>query len=194
VTSTNNEELEGTTLNVYAYVVKEGNPVGPREVMRAANLSSPSVAYWHLQKLEALGLLDKNKYGEYVVKEKISVSGHLWIGRNLVPRLIFYSFFFMGILGVEIGLIAVPFLLNGQAPELYLFYLIAPTTIAMALFLCEGLILRRKTRPETSKRKPVVDRLTQTDRQSPRPQHKKESYQSDQITHTLCFTQLPSES
>jgi hypothetical protein len=158
VTNTNNEELEGTTLNVYAYLVKEGNPVGPREVMRAANLSSPSVAYWHLQKLEALGLLEKNKYGEYVVKERVSVSGHLWIGRNLVPRLIFYSFFFMGILGVEIGLIAVPFLLNGQAPALYLFYLITPTTIATVLFLGEGLILRRKTRPETAKRKLVVDK------------------------------------
>jgi hypothetical protein len=158
VTNTNTEELEGTTLNVYAYLVKEGNPVGPREVMRAANLSSPSVAYWHLQKLEALGLLDKNKYGEYVVKERISVSGHLWIGRNLVPRLIFYSFFFMGILGVEIGLIAVPFFLNRQAPELYLFYLIAPTTIAMVLFLCEGLILRKKTRPETAKRKLAVEK------------------------------------
>jgi DNA-binding transcriptional ArsR family regulator len=158
VTNTNSEELEGTTLNVYAYLVKEGNPVGPREVMRATNLSSPSVAYWHLQKLEALGLLDKNKYGEYVVKEKIGVSGHLWIGRNLVPRLIFYSFFFMGILGVEIGLIAVPFLLNGQAPALYLFYLITPTTIATVLFLGEGLILRRKTRPETAKRKLAVEK------------------------------------
>jgi hypothetical protein len=158
VTNTNDEELEGTTLNVYACVVKEGGPVGPREVMRTANLSSPSVAYWHLQKLEALGLLYKNKHGEYVVKEKISVSGHLWIGRNLVPRLIFYSFFFMGILGVEIALIAVPFFLNGQAPELYLFYLIAPTTIAMVLFLCEGLILRRKTRPETAKRKLAVEK------------------------------------
>ena len=158
MTNANNEELEGTTLNVYACVVREGSPVGPREVMRAANLSSPSVAYWHLQKLEALGLLDKNKHGEYVVKEKISVSGHLWIGRNLVPRLIFYSFFFMGILGIEIGVIAAPFFLKGQAPELYLFYLIAPTTIATVLFLCEGLILRRKTRPETAKRKLAVEK------------------------------------
>jgi DNA-binding transcriptional ArsR family regulator len=157
VANTSNEELEGTTLNVYAYLVKEGSPVGPREVMRAANLSSPSVAYWHLQKLEALGLLDKNKYGEYVVKERISVSGHLWIGRNLVPRLIFYSFFFMGILAVEIGLIAVPFLLNGQAPQLYLFYLMAPTAIATILFLCEGLILRKKTRPEPAKKKLAVE-------------------------------------
>jgi len=99
-----------------------------------------------------LGLLDKNKYGEYVVKEKVNISGYLWIGRNLVPRLIFYSFFFMGILGVEVVLIAVPFILSGEVPELYLFYLMAPTAIAMILFLSEGLVLRKKIRPETAKR------------------------------------------
>jgi predicted transcriptional regulator len=98
VTNVNADELEGTTLNVCAYVVKEGKSVGPREVMRANNLTSPSIAYWHLQKLEALGLLAKTEYGEYTVKEKVNVSGHLWIGRTLVPRLIFYSFFFLGIL------------------------------------------------------------------------------------------------
>jgi hypothetical protein len=155
LTNADAETIEGKTLSVYSYVVKEGKPVGPREVMRGVNLSSPSVAYWHLQKLDALGLLTKNKYGEYEVKEKISISGHLWIGKTLVPRLIFYSFFFMGILGVEIGLIAVPFFLNGQAPELYLFYLIAPTVIAMLLFLVEGLWLRKKTLMENSKRKPI---------------------------------------
>jgi hypothetical protein len=41
VTNVNAEELEGTTLNVYAYVVKEGKSVGPREVMRATNLNQP---------------------------------------------------------------------------------------------------------------------------------------------------------
>ena len=56
MTNVNADELEGTTLNVYAYVVKEGKSVGPREVMRATNLTSPSIAHWHLQKLEALGL------------------------------------------------------------------------------------------------------------------------------------------
>jgi hypothetical protein len=153
VTNANNEELEGTTLNVYACVVKEGKPVGPREVMRETNLTSPSVAHWHLQKLEAQGLIVKNAYGEYVVKEKVGVSGHLWIGRNLVPRLIFYSFFFMGILGVEIAVMTLPFLLSGQVPELYMFYVVTPTALATALFLGEGLWLRRKTMPETSKRK-----------------------------------------
>ena len=97
------EELEGTTLCVYAFVVKEGKPVGPREVMRGANLNSPSTAYRQLQKLESLGLIEKNVYGAYIVKEKASVSGHLWIGRNLVPRLMCYSLFFLGVVGVELS-------------------------------------------------------------------------------------------
>ena len=47
------KELAGNTLIVYAYVVGENRPVGTRDVMRGANLSSPSVAHRHLQKLEA---------------------------------------------------------------------------------------------------------------------------------------------
>lgn len=154
MTNVSTEELEGTTLNIYAYVIKEGKPVGPREVMRATNLTSPSIAYWHLQKLEALGLLAKNEYGEYTVKEKVSVSGHLWIGRTLVPRLIFYSFFFMGILIVEIVLIALPLITQGASPNLYLYYLISPTAIATVLFLAEGMWLRKKTRTENGRKKP----------------------------------------
>jgi hypothetical protein len=142
---TNTEELEGTTLNVYSCMVKEGKPMGPRELMRTANLSSPSVAYWHLQKLDSLGLISKNEYGEYVVKEKVNISGHLWIGKTLVPRLIFYAFFFIGILGVELVAIAIPFFQSGETPNLYLFYLMAPTAIAMVLFLGEGIWLRNKT-------------------------------------------------
>jgi len=93
LTNTDAETLEGKTLSVYSFAVKEGKPVGPREVMRGANLSSPSVAYWHLQKLEAQGLLEKNEFGEYIVKHKVAINGHLWIGKNLVPRLMCYSLF-----------------------------------------------------------------------------------------------------
>ena len=141
------EELEGNTLNVYAYAVKEGRPVGPRDVMRGANLSSPSVAYRQLQKLENLGLMEKNPYGEYAVKERTSISGHLWIGRNLVPRLVFYAFFFMGILGAEIAIIAVQVFFFGQSLNVEILYLIVITALAMSLFLGEGILLRRKTRP-----------------------------------------------
>jgi hypothetical protein len=159
---TNAEELEGTTLNVYSCIVKEGKPLGPRETMRLANLSSPSVAYWHLQKLEVLGLIAKDDYGEYTVKEKINISGHLWVGKTLVPRLIFYAFFFIGILIVEAIAIAIPFFQSGQTPELYLFYLIGPTAIAMILFLGEGMWLRKKTQFDRSKKKAAIGEKPQS--------------------------------
>jgi hypothetical protein len=148
VTTADSQEPEGTTLNVYSYVVKQGKPVGPREVMRGTNLSSPSLAYWHLQKLENTGLLEKNEAGEYVVKEKASISGHIWIGRNLVPRLMCYSLFFLGILVIETIIISVQVYTTGEIPNLALLYLIATNAIAFALFLGEGLLLRQKSRPE----------------------------------------------
>jgi hypothetical protein len=152
VTNAGNPELEGTTLRVYAYVIKENKRVGPREVMRGTNLSSPSVAYWHLQKLEALGLLQKDEYGEYIAKEKANISGHLWIGRNIVPRLMFYSLFFMGIVAIEFIIIGIQFFAYGQMPDIILIYLLTTNFIAMLLFLGEGLLLRRKTRTENGKR------------------------------------------
>lgn len=141
------EELESTTLKVYLHVVKEGKPLGPRDVMRGANLSSPSVAYRHLQKLENLGLLEKNTYGRYVVKEKASIKGHLWIGRNLVPRLIFYSFFFIGILSVEITIIAIRFYVQ-EPPQTEFIFLTFITAVATVLFLFEGIILHLRAKTD----------------------------------------------
>jgi hypothetical protein len=152
----NSENLEGTTLNIYACMIKADKPMGPRETMRLANLSSPSVAYWHLQKLEALGLICKDEYGEYTVKEKISISGYFWVGKTLVPRLIFYAFFFAGILIVEIAVVAAPFFQYNQVPDAYIFYLMAPTIIAMVLFLSEGIWLRKKTKIEPAKKKSAI--------------------------------------
>ncbi|HDQ06419.1 MAG TPA: hypothetical protein ENN36_06840 [Candidatus Bathyarchaeota archaeon] len=139
-----NAELEGTTFTVYSFVIKENKPVGPRDVMRGANLSSPSVAYRHLQKLEDLGLLEKNEEGRYVVKEKAKISGYLWIGRTLVPRLIFYSLFFTGLLSTEIVTIAIRYFVYGLFPDLLFLYLTLITAIAMALFLIEGISLHKK--------------------------------------------------
>jgi hypothetical protein len=145
-----NDELEGNTLNVYAYVVHEGRPVGTRDVTRGANLSSTSVAHRHLQKLEALGLLERNQYGDYVLKEKTSISGYVWVGRNLVPRLLFYSFFFMGAFGAEIGILVLGFFVFGLVPDVSFVYLIVMTAIAMALFLFEGASLNRKVKTKNN--------------------------------------------
>jgi DNA-binding transcriptional ArsR family regulator len=143
-----NAGLEGTTFNVYSYVLKESKPVGPRDVMRGTNLSSPSVAYRHLQKLEDLGLIEKNEKGRYILKEKAKISGYLWVGKTLVPRLIFYSLFFTGLLGTEIAGIAIRYFTFGMLPDMLFLYLTLITTIALALFLIEGLSLRKKASTE----------------------------------------------
>jgi DNA-binding transcriptional ArsR family regulator len=144
-----NEELEGNTLNVYAYIVHKGKPVGTRDVTRGANLSSPSVAHRHLQKLEDLGLIERNQYGDYVLKEKTSVSGHIWVGKNLVPRLMFYSFFFMGAFSAEIALILLSCVVGSVAIDASFLFLTGMTLVAMILFLVEGTQLRRKINPKT---------------------------------------------
>ncbi|MGA3060108.1 MAG: hypothetical protein ABSD92_07020 [Candidatus Bathyarchaeia archaeon] len=143
-----NDELEGNTLNVYAYIVHAAKPVGTREVTRGANLSSTSVAHRQLQKLEDYGLIEKNDYGDYILKEKTSINGHVWVGRNLVPRLMFYSFFFMGAFGAEVAIILSSYLIIGVVIEVSFFFLTAMTAAAMILFLIEGISLYRKVNPK----------------------------------------------
>ncbi|MCL2643013.1 MAG: hypothetical protein FWD52_05845 [Candidatus Bathyarchaeota archaeon] len=139
-------DLEGNTLSVYAFVVKEGKPVGPREVMRGTNLSSPSTAYRQLQKLESMGLIEKTVYGTYVAKEKTSISGHVWIGKNLVPRLICYALFFFGILITEVTILVTQFFSQGLTPNLALLYLVPVTASAVGLFLAEGIVLWQRNK------------------------------------------------
>jgi len=99
------DELEGNTLRAYAYIVRADESANVRDVTRGAELSSTSVAHHHLQKLENLGLIEKDSYGKYVLKQKASIKGHVWVGKNLVPRLMFYSFFFLGAFTAEVGTI-----------------------------------------------------------------------------------------
>ena len=142
-----NEELEGNTLNVYAYIVHIAKPVGTRDVTRGANLSSTSVAHRHLQKLEEFGLIEKNEYGDYILKEKTSINGHVWVGKNLVPRLMFYSFFFMGAFAAEVGIIMLSLLIKDLVIQTSFFFLTGMTAVAMVLFFIEGIGLYRKLNP-----------------------------------------------
>lgn len=139
-----NEELEGNTLTVYAYVAKESKPVGTRDVTRGANLSSPSVAHRHLLKLEALGLLEKNEYGDYMLKHKANVNGYVWVGKTLVPRLMFYSLFFVGALASEIGIVLLSYVTGTFTIETTFIFLVGMTVVALVMFLFESVSLRRK--------------------------------------------------
>ena len=146
MTNGNSEELEGITLSVYLYVVRKGKPVGPRDVMKGAHLSSPSVAYRHLQKLEDLGYLQKNKYGEYVTKNKAHVRGYVWIGRRMMPKMLVYSLIFMSILIVELVVLAMHYSVEGYSFKVFFLLLTLITGFAMGVFIVEGLLQHRRTK------------------------------------------------
>ena len=136
--------LEGTTLSVYLFVAKEGKPVGPRDVMRGVHLSSPSVAYRHLQKLEDAELLMKNKYGEYLLKKKMRVNGYHWLGRRLLPNAMFYFYSFLGLFIIEIVVLAIHYAVETYEFKVFFALGLSITAIATILFLREGLSLTKK--------------------------------------------------
>ena len=146
VPSADKEELEGITLSVYLYAVKRGKPVGPRDVMKGANLSSPSVAYRHLQKLEDLGYLQKNNYGEYVTKDKASVRGYIWVGRRMLPKMLVYSITFMIILIVELVVLAIHYSVENYTFKVFFLLLTLVTAFAMGVFIFEALRHHRRTK------------------------------------------------
>lgn len=94
-------ELRGKTLKTYLFMMKISKPIGVRELQRGLQLSSPSVAYHHLEKLERLGLVEKDQYGSYNLVKNVDVSvlqAFSHIGTLLVPRFIFYAMFFTTLL------------------------------------------------------------------------------------------------
>jgi len=139
------EELNATTFQTYLYLVKIGKPVGPRDLMRGANLSSPSVAYRNLQKLMDLGLVVKDKYGNYVVKEKLGMKGYVWFGRSLIPTFAIFGFIFVGFLIAEIAIL-IPHLIVSAPVEESFWFLTAMTIACALIFLIEGLRFRKKAR------------------------------------------------
>lgn len=90
-------DLRGRTLQVYIYILRRGGPVGVREVQRGLGLSSPSVAFHHLEKLRDLGVVTKDEAGQYSALGNVDVSvlqAFIRLGGLLIPRMLFYAAFF----------------------------------------------------------------------------------------------------
>lgn len=94
------KEVRGTTLKVYLYILSNG-PVRMRDIQRGLGFSTPSLAYYHVEKLMKLGLVEEDEDGLY----KVSRGGELSIlkpyivfGGRLIPRLVFYAVFFTSFL------------------------------------------------------------------------------------------------
>jgi len=84
--------LKGLTLKVYRYVLKNDKETGVREVQRALKLSSPTLAVYHLEKLEQAGLIKRGASG-YIV-DKVYLRNLIRFRRLLIPKYFFYALFF----------------------------------------------------------------------------------------------------
>ena len=137
------DELNTVTHKIYLYLVKVGEARGPRDVMHDIDLSSPAVAHRGLQKLVDLGLAQKDEYGRYTIKEKISFKGYYWVGKNLVHRLFLFGCFFSGLLVPEIIVLYNRWTAQETLGP-YIFLTII-TLLSSVIFLFEGWQLKRKT-------------------------------------------------
>jgi len=85
--------LKKSEIAVY-WVVFEKGPLGPREVQRFTNFTSPSKALYHLEKLKDMGILKKNSLGKYYVVKRVN-SGilrfYLPVKNRLIPRALIYA-------------------------------------------------------------------------------------------------------
>jgi len=145
-----NEGLNASTFQTYMYLVKVGKPVGPRDVMRGANLSSPSVAYRNLQKLVDLGVVVKDEYSNYVVKEKVNMRGYVWVGKTLMPSFVIFGFVFVGVLIAEIAIL-IPHLILGSSIQESFWLWIITTVVSAALFLATAVRFRMKPKDADQK-------------------------------------------
>ena len=85
--------LKGLTLKVYRFILKNDKPVGIREVQRALRLSSPTLALYHMNKLEEAGFI-KKELGGYVA-DRIVLENFVRLRKILIPRQFFYTVFFV---------------------------------------------------------------------------------------------------
>jgi predicted DNA-binding transcriptional regulator len=86
--------LRGNTLKIYMHILRKNESVGIREVQRDLNLSSPTLAKYHLEKLLELGLVKQDDGGNYVLLKEIKVDvlqPFLRFGSHIIPRLITYA-------------------------------------------------------------------------------------------------------
>jgi len=89
------KKLNGRTLMIYFVLLNKGS-IGVRELQRHLELSSPSVARYHLDKLVELDLVE-NRNGVYSLIRKADIpllTSWVLIGSKLLPRVLFIAIFF----------------------------------------------------------------------------------------------------
>jgi len=94
-------ELRGNTLRAYwALLNSENGLIGVRELQRRLGFSSPALAAYHLNKLEELGLVVKERGNYRLVREvKVGVlKQFVKFGTVMLPRYVLYATMFTTLL------------------------------------------------------------------------------------------------
>ena len=94
-------ELKGNTLRAYWALLSSTNgTIGVRELQRQLGFSSPTLASYHLNKLEQLGLATK-ELGDYRLVREVKVGTlmeFIKLGTFRLPRYILYATMFTALL------------------------------------------------------------------------------------------------
>lgn len=92
--------LSGVVWDVYLYILTSNEPVGVREIGRSLNLSSPSLAQYHVNHLLEMRLIAQTKEGKYIAEEKSKLEAlrnFVVLRGTLISRMIIYGAFTLGL-------------------------------------------------------------------------------------------------
>jgi DNA-binding transcriptional ArsR family regulator len=144
------KEITGNTLRTYLYLITHG-PSELREVQRSLNLSTPSLASYHLSRLIEAGYVKQDEEGRYLAIKEASaeiLQGYSRVGNTLVPQLFFFAVLFT-ILIVFFGIESI--YSSDFTP-----YLVASSIALVALLWYESLRLWRRLVVESPKNSPSL--------------------------------------
>ena len=82
--------LVGPTLKVYKALLTAKEPLSARGIQKLLHMSTPSLAVFHLEKLEHSGLVSKSEDGYYSVS-RLYLRHYFRLRRFLIPRFVFHS-------------------------------------------------------------------------------------------------------
>jgi len=133
-----NPEVRGNTLKTYLYLLKHG-PSELREVQRVLDLSSASLASYHLGKLMEAGYAGQDETGKYFAIKDAStkvLEGYSKVGPAVVPQLFFFSVLFT----ILVAFFSFEFFFGSG----FTLWLIIVSFAMIAVFWYETVVLLRK--------------------------------------------------
>ncbi len=85
-------KIRGPSLAIYYLLIQSSEAIGVREIARILDLKSPSLAQYHLQKLEDEELIEKTLENKYYVENPVifgPLKHYYNINRKFIPRSVF---------------------------------------------------------------------------------------------------------